>query len=698
MNKRLFLVTALVLLVLASGFAESTTWANPNDILAGFNPVPRSMLSAVSNGIYYDEIDTIILSPGELSNYSGYSIFTAYGNYEYDYQGATTYVNAFANPFTTTVLTPGTNAGNYMLGMTGEFFGLRSGLITSVLFDVNDHMAIASATTTTQSDYTQEDSNTLDADADGTADYTWTATENYTDSLSTTAVRMGAGVDFEILGASLYGIFSGQSRNLGGNYSYTQSLSADADYTDPFDVLTARTVTYGDGEAGAAGAASYDSYANWLLGVRGHLPLELFDISMPVKADVVFGSQRQAVLGVYNPMMTQSYTASTLSGITDPLKVNTITATDGQAMSMAGWDPQLTAGVLGAAATYNQAAFRALADAAGPSGTYAIDDENFKNVNFITGFDGLIDPEIVIADVFSIRTRGQLGYMFGVTSQDNAGSKSVNYSEAVEASDTNSIYSYSSTISSPVTVFSNTIDVELGGILDLHNADKTLGVSCGFFYHPTFDLSSTKNENSITTTSYSWIDESAAPDPEATLSTDIPEPGVVQGVRTDTVTTVWDNEGGTSNNRATNAFYIPATTSVTFADGALQLVGGYLLQHMTVSTKTVTPASIATTVTSLTDSDSTVIDTVNDSVETSSTVTTETTKMDAPWSGQMSFMLRWLPIDNMTVDFYGATIMDALDFEIFGNNTTTANPGTYDGFNIWNIINNLGICVTISAE
>ena len=156
MKRITLLVAALVLLVLTSGFAQESTWTNPNDILFGtFVQVPRSMMSAVTNGVYYDEIDTIILSPGELSNYTGYSIFTAYGNYEYDYLGGTAYVNQFLNPFTDTTVIDGTTMGVYKLGATGELFGFRGGVLGSFVFAQDDNLNIAGVITSYSIHYTK---------------------------------------------------------------------------------------------------------------------------------------------------------------------------------------------------------------------------------------------------------------------------------------------------------------------------------------------------------------------------------------------------------------------------------------------------------------------------------------------------------------------------------------------------------------
>lgn len=53
----------------------------------------------------------------------------------------------------------------------------------------------------------------------------------------------------------------------------------------------------------------------------------------------------------------------------------------------------------------------------------------------------------------------------------------------------------------------------------------------------------------------------------------------------------------------------------------------------------------------------------------------------------MNFMLRWMPVKSITVDFFGQGIMTALNFTIFGNAGNT-------GFNPSNFIGNLSMSVS----
>ena len=716
MKRKLFMVTALVLLVLASGFAEGTTWSNPNDILFGtYYNVPRSMISAVSNGIYYDEIDTIILSAAQVSNYEGFSIVTGYGNYEFDYSNAigtgdTDYHNIFLNPFTTVasnnITQGGVNdeLGNFLLGVTGELFGFRGGVIGSFEFDNEGDLNIESAN---DSYYTEDYSQVVDADGDGTVDYTYTYAETYTDYYTQGTFRLGAVVDLDFVVASLYSVFSNRLAFFGGNAVYSHPTSADADQGDVDNLVTSQVSTYGNKEEGAVGMDPDDTWSNWLFGVRGHLPLEIADISMPVKFDLNLGSQTPGTIGIYNPKKTVNITTRNLldvaaTPLTNEDKTNTITASYG-ATTVSNWNAQTDAGVstLGATPQYTAVQFRALTDdIADGTLNYALDPDDFSDSNFMAGFEGIIDPEIVVADVFSVRTRGQLGYMFDMTKTNNAGLKSVTYRESVEASDTQSVYSFTESIVSPSTDYTNMIDIELGGLMDLHNEEGTLSVACGLFYHPTITLESTVDGATVHTIAESWTDASGTDadiaDPWPVYTPTTIGPGYAQGVYnySETIATA-DGTNDTTNTYMHN-FYIPASTRVKFAKGALELVGGYLLNHSATTTVTTTYTNNTTSTETEAITNSTGAALTAPAASTDASVinpikTTVKTMTDGGWRGQMSWMLRWHAMEGMTVDLYGETVEQALNFEVFGNAGGT-------GFNPSTLLGSLGMSVTISAK
>lgn len=694
MKKRFFLVTALVLLVLASGFADGTTWTNPDDLLTGFYPVPNSMMSSVTNGIYYDEIDTIITSPAELSNYSGWSIFTAYGNYEFDYAADAAFdPTTVVNPFVYDTIGNGETT-DYKLGATGELFGFRGGVIAG--FNLGETGNLAGSNST----YEYNSSETIDAGTIGTADYTYTIAEDYTDYTSENNFRLGAGVDLEFIGASLYGLFSNNIDILGGNYTYTRPLTADTTSPDAADTVTSAVITYGNNDEGKPRLEPNSSPNGWLLGARAHMPLEVADISMPVKVNLNFGNQ-DVGLGGALPKKTETITTSNLALGSD--KTNTITAVYGFAGPAT---PTLSAPTSGLLAdgdvTYDETAFRAVADDIKTGGyADALDPENYSEANFQTGFQAVIDPEIVVSDVLSLQTRGQLGYQFGVTSENNATMRSVVYSEAETVAE-NSAYSYSETVSAPTTEFENTIDIEIGGLMELHNRDNTIGVSTGLFYHPTMTFTSNISKPEVTTINESWNDASnsdaeiaAWPVYDATTL----GPGIAQGTYSSTETVTYtDGKNANDTNTYVNNFYIPTATRIAFANNKLELVGGYLLKHTktTTVTKSYTGTDTTDTVETLANSTGTPITepavTATAAVPTSTTTVTKAVTAPGTWAGQMSFMLRWNAMENLTVDLFGRSIMSALDFSLFGNDAGDI------GFNPANVILNLGMSVTISME
>ena len=677
------MMLALVLMLAASaGFADGSTWTNPNDYLFGniFN-LPASMMSEVSFGIWYDEIDTVVLAPAELRNYEGYTLFTGYGNYELYETGE------FINPFTG--IDDPDDIGTFKLGAAGEFFGFRMGALGGFSFTQADGFNLGGV----RSEYTKEDAFTEDNDNDGIAEYSWTNSQTYTDTEDTSDFTLGAGVDIGFMGASLYGFVRPTTRTLGGKYAYTltSNASAEADFADAANMVTAKTVLIGDGEDGKNKWYPEGSSTDWLVGLRGHMPFEIFDISMPIRGDLCFGADNSPSSS-YNESLTTSYTTTNV-GTADATKTDTLIQTAGYNMNFGVWDPSAAAGILTSPdslgvgpATQDLSALGTAAAAAGLA--YALDTENYKDSNFMTGFDALIDPEIIVADVLSIRTRAQIGYMFGVTSTNDAGKKSLTYNEANDTA-TASVFTYTSTVTAPETVFSNTLNAELGGLFDLHTRDGKLSVVSGVFYSPYLDIDSTKAENKVTTTTSVWKDETGT-DTEANGLVTI-GPGDFQGTRTDTETVSYTDGKKGSVTQFTNVFSIPVATKVEMAGGALELVCAYLMNHSTTTTTTTTYSSTTDTTSTVADSAGTAIDlgTTAD-VNSSTSTTTYVDKSFSAWSGHAEFLLRWNAMEFMTIDFFGGTIVDALDFDILG--------GTTAGFNPTDFIDSLGISVTISAK
>ncbi len=133
MKKRIFILLGVLLILLAPTllFAQNVTWINP--FSAG--TFPGSMISFVSSGMWYDEIDILGIAPTELSNYSGYNIFTEYGNY---LSWKNPYTGANVNPFTTNTFTP----GSYRIGLTMPVMDWRVGVAGGFSFLQQDNLTI----------------------------------------------------------------------------------------------------------------------------------------------------------------------------------------------------------------------------------------------------------------------------------------------------------------------------------------------------------------------------------------------------------------------------------------------------------------------------------------------------------------------------------------------------------------------------
>ncbi len=117
---------------------------------------------------------------------------------------------------------------------------------------------------------------------------------------------------------------------------------------------------------------------------------------------------------------------------------------------------------------------------------------------------------------------------------------------------------------------------------------------------------------------------------------------------------------------------------------------------MTQTTTVSTPSSTTTTTNTVATTSGTAVYPAAGTVASvaSSTTTAGTTKTTSSnnWVGVMNFMVRWLPVPSLTVDVFGQSIMNALNFNLFA--TTAGNSA----FNPKNFINNLGLSVTYHVE
>ncbi len=58
-----------------------------------------------------------------------------------------------------------------------------------------------------------------------------------------------------------------------------------------------------------------------------------------------------------------------------------------------------------------------------------------------------------------------------------------------------------------------------------------------------------------------------------------------------------------------------------------------------------------------------------DDVDTTSKEgSTRTETAAGEWDGELNWMVRWAPVDSITVDFYGLLLMEALEFDLLDFN------------------------------
>ncbi|MBI9099882.1 MAG: hypothetical protein JEY91_15485, partial [Spirochaetaceae bacterium] len=142
----------------------------------------------------------------------------------------------------------------------------------------------------------------------------------------------------------------------------------------------------------------------------------------------------------------------------------------------------------------------------------------------------------------------------------------------------------------------------------------------------------------------------------------------------------------------------PVTARVDVVKDKLSLIGGYVLKNIvkSVYTENAAPSSTSETVytyTTSTGTDVTPVPVATSTIDgTDTTITSTEYTTEAEWTGQMNFMIRWQPMEEMTVDFFGQSIITALDFNLFGSRSTA--PLATDGFNASRIIDNLGMSVS----
>ncbi|MFW5880827.1 MAG: hypothetical protein ACOCU9_04275 [Spirochaetota bacterium] len=651
--RRVLTIALLATILLTPVVAqEQETWINTEDDISAI--LPGGMLLYVSRGLSYDEWDAIFRSPSELSNYSGIGVVTAYGNYDDPVAPAN-------NPFL-----PGLTPEDFLFGFTFDMFGVRAGALAGYEFAKTGNITNPDQTagvdlptaahTPPWTEWTYSNAETVDAAADGTADYNYSTEIDVTDFTKDTTASFTVGADLGFMGVSFLGSQSLSSRIYGGTVDYTWS---EGETTTPNDQLTAATVRYGTDEEGrprgfADGGQEVDLYA------LGDLPLNLLGYSTPLAVTLGFTSETNGPL--YAPPARYSFTTSNPTGAAAD-DTSTLTSTVGDANVFDnGWFTTIT-GYEDTAQT--EAQLIGLAN--GQVGDYALDEGSGADTGI--SLYGKIDPSIPLGENVTARTRLGLGYEFGRDHNPRSGSYDVNLSLA-NSTGTNSVYTVSGTNTDAQTTVTHTITSELGGVFDLRSDDSRLSLKTGLFYLPEISLGSVTWADDVETTERSWTDETGT-DPDATDTTaaaDI-QPGNTQGSSTLTTTTSYTDSG--KDNEVVHAFAIPVSVSFDLVPEKWTLVGGYRLDHDVTTTTQTVPDATATTTTTVQNSAGDVVspDPADDASET---VEGESLKnvVNTGWNGTMDFMVRWTPTESMTLDLYGDFLMTALNQGLLSFNPT----------------------------
>ncbi len=701
MQKKMLLILLAACLGLSSLAADGMTWVNPWDSENWM--YPGSMLSAVSNGIWYDELDTVIRSPMELGNYEGYTLYTAYGNYEswvgYPLGGGPGPEFTLVNPFSTTnmsytsnlTLTPFTPI-NFMTGLIFPLMDFRTGIVTGFVSNLANNQNL-DGVAGTEATATGSDTTVVDLATVGTADYTIKSSYDYTDYTVQRDVRAGTGIDLGFMGASLFLDMETNTIKLGGIQEYTYTAGTDTAYVEPANLVTTRSYQYGVGEEGAV--TSYPGSGTvWVTGINGQLPLEVAGIGLPVFAGLRFGSNGK-LTSAYGVPERYSVTEKNVTAVpNDDTSVLTVITGDGTV------DLQLdafqAAGEISADPNGYGLAFTSADDL---SGSAALDSANIDFSDFTIGLTSRTDPTFDLNDNAGVATRLGVSYDLETSHSTDAGMYSVNYSIAdgtTVGSGGNGTYSQSYAVSSPQRMTQNDIGLEIGGILELKNSTGNLSVATGLFYTPTFTFATTTYGTETETWTTTYDDGNAATTAVPTATGDVVGIGNLEGAKTVTNTTTYT--GADKTTTIVNNFSLPVSVKISLVKDKLDLVGGYILSHSTTTTSTTETAdSTSDTVTSVYNTPAvsgTPVATTQPTpapVDSSTQTATSSSKTDSTgWNGQMNFMLRWLPAEGLTVDFIGSSIMTALNFGILGGTTAGFNPNTF--------ISSLGISVTYSIK
>jgi hypothetical protein len=667
MKKTLSIVGSLAIFA-AILSAQDTTWTNPAS--QSVLPIPQSIISTVSNGAVYDGIDVLLSSPAELSNYSGVSVYASMGDYKTWSEDGNVSVE-FGSLLPVKEMEAGF-VGTFDRLYTNELTGWSTTPTANYSLEPKDH--------------------NVDSDNDGINGYTNSETYNYTDKALSQGFKGGVGIDLGFMGVSLYGNTKDQQRTRGGTYDYKWTVGPDVGTTavaelNPIGkgITTSKNVKYGFDKDGKAIVDPIDDTA-WQVALTGQYPWTLLGIPIPLTATLRMDSHQRGIGdGIPQSVsITDGYVSTDGAGGTAN-DISTLSYTVG----VSGMSSAAISGThLGTGLTVNQATMAAAAAAADLG--YATDPASYKNDDFTFAVACGADPKIALSDTLTARTRALFDLGFSQGTNNNVGTKSVSFGRADSATE-NSTYTYAASTSSSSSSNGTVITLECGGILEAKSPSGFLVVSSGFFYNPTFDLSTIAHAQGTTTITASAKDKTGT-NPEATASTALTDIALGKTQGTVTQSSVVNYSGSDSDDVNTHRFFVPVTAQFNVVKDKLSFLCGCLLSGTMTNEITETAAYTTSTTTSVSTSSGTSLTSSPAAVDVATAGASNLSWTELGWNGTLRFLIRWIPQENLTVDIYGRVITDVLDTDQFLS--VTSGSDNHDGFQIDDLASNLGISLT----
>ncbi|MFW5775847.1 MAG: hypothetical protein ACOCZB_01015 [Spirochaetota bacterium] len=651
--RRFLLVFVAIALIAGGAFAQSvgSTWYDPQDPMNEM--FPSSLPNYTTSGIFADEIDYVFRAPSMLGNYAGYSVVTAYGNYEVLPTGST-----WVSPFDTTALDygPGSDEiGYYQLGATFPVLeGIRAGSLVGHAYELSGNV-LGGLRRNEGSETVVTDGFTL-GEIDNTEVDSYATTDELTES--TTAFLAGVSLGelgLSDLGVSLLFFNDGTSRSIGGSRTLTWTDGPDTADAEPADQTTDESVYYGYGETG--NPAGYAGFGRTAVAALGQATIASFPVFSAVMLDWEANP-------LDDTLVRRTYSESigwvtAAGGAESDVTTRTMTSADDLSGGWSAsdgfpvWVPE-------------------------PGNSY-IDPTGSADGTFTVGLTLGTEPEFQVADALAFRTKGALVLMNESDRSATTVRASSTASDATTA-DTNDEWSYDYSGSGSTTENTFTVAAEIGGIAELSDANDIVTLGVGFFASPSIGFGSVAWEDAVTTINRSWAESTGAAtaitlgdvQPVAffdlqTAAELIEHGGAFNGESTYTETVSYDSNG--SALVTSLDMDIPVAVRFDLFDGALQPFFGYTIRHSGAIASTTMPASTTTESLVVTDGTSTVFDSSDDgdyppaeseaSTTSSSSITSVVSSRQ--WFGQMGWGLRWVPVESLTIDVEGGSIMAALD-------------------------------------